>query len=236
MLEVLKSKKQINTARKSLKRMGRSVLDGWIVNVLRKMGVFKGLSVGDPLKSWDVALTLDFIDAHLPNFACILDLGAYCSEVPVSLSRMGFGNVYGVDINPKIKCMPHADKIHYCVSDYMDTPFPAASFDAITAISVIEHGYDPERLFAEVGRLLRPGGYFIASFDYWPERIDTMNVSFFDLSWLIFSAEDVQLLLDLARLNGFSPAGEICEESLERPIHCKGFDYTFAWLVLRKDT
>jgi 2-polyprenyl-3-methyl-5-hydroxy-6-metoxy-1,4-benzoquinol methylase len=56
--------------------------------------------------------------------------------------------------------MPCADRVQYSVSDFMNTQYMPNSFDAVTAISVIEHGYEPERLFAELGRLIRPGGVF----------------------------------------------------------------------------
>ncbi|MEK7097308.1 MAG: class I SAM-dependent methyltransferase, partial [Patescibacteria group bacterium] len=144
MLEVLQGKEQIKAAREAMKCQGRSVLEGRLAKAMRRLGVSKGLPVGDLVKSWDVARTLDFIDAHLPKDARILDLGAYCSEVPVALARMGFTGVHGVDLNPNVIAMPHANCVQYSVSDFMNTPFPSASFDAVTAISVIEHGYEPE--------------------------------------------------------------------------------------------
>jgi SAM-dependent methyltransferase len=235
MMEVLQSKAQINASRKGMEQQGRSVLEGKLAKLMRRIGHATGLPVGDMVKSWDVARTLDFIDTHLPRNACILDLGSYCSEVPVSLAKMGFTGVHGVDLNPNVKSMPHADLVRYSVSDFMRTPFQQASFDAVTAISVIEHGYDPERLFAELGRLLRPGGYFIASFDYWPEKIDTGNTRFFDMTWLIFSEQDVNAMLEVAKRHGLCPAGDLHPQSAERVIHCMGYDYTFGWLVLRKD-
>ncbi len=235
MLEVLQNNKQIVEARMAMKKQGRSVLEGRLAKLIRRIGLAKGLPVGDMVKSWDVGRTLDFIDTHLPKDARILDLGAYCSEVPVSLANMGFTGVHGVDLNPNVKAMPHADRVQYSVSDFMNTPFPQASFDAVTAISVIEHGYEPERLFAELGRLLRPGGYFIASFDYWPEKIDTGNTRFFDMTWLMFSEQDVKAMLEVAKRHGLSPAGDLRPQSAERAIHCMGYDYTFGWIVFRKD-
>jgi len=236
MLEVLQIKKQILESRMSMKKQGRSVLESRLAKIMRRIGLATGLPVGDPVKSWDVARTLDFIDTHLPKNALILDLGAYCSEVPVSLAKMGFTGVHGVDLNPKVEEMPYADSVKYSVSDFMSTPFPQASFDTVTAISVIEHGYEPERLFAELGRLLRPGGYFIASFDYWPEKINTGNTRFFDMTWLIFSEQDVKAMLEVAKRNGLSPAGDLYPQSAERAIHCMGYAYTFGWLVLRKSS
>lgn len=235
MLEVLQTEEQITHARQAMQRAGRSVLEGRMAQALRRLRLNRRLPVGDLVKSWDVARTLNFIDGTLPKDAPILDLGAYCSEVPVALARMGYSAVHGVDLNPRVAAMPHADRVRYHVSDFMSTPFDAGSFAAVTAISVIEHGYAPERLFAELGRLLRPGGYFIASFDYWPEKIDTGDTRFFDLSWLIFSEQDVQQLISEAARHGLQAAGELNPAANERPIHCQGFDYTFGWLVLRKD-
>jgi SAM-dependent methyltransferase len=235
MLEVLQSKAQIKASRDAMEQQGRSVLEGRLAKLLRRIGLATGLPVGDMVKSWDVARTLDFIDSHLPKDARILDLGAYCSELPVSLANMGFTGVHGVDLNPNVTAMPRADRVQYSVSDFMNTPFTSASFDAVTAISVIEHGYEPERLFAELGRLLKLGGYFIASFDYWPEKIDTGDTRFFDMTWLIFSEQDVNAMLEVAKSHGLSPAGDLQPQSAERGIHCMGYDYTFGWLVLRKD-
>jgi SAM-dependent methyltransferase len=42
-------------------------------------------------------------------------------------------------------------------------PFPDGSFDVVVAGELFEHVRDPERLVAEVKRVLRPGGIFVAS-------------------------------------------------------------------------
>jgi SAM-dependent methyltransferase len=39
-----------------------------------------------------------------------------------------------------------------------DSPFPAGSFDAITAFDVVEHVYDPRRFAAALAAALKPGG------------------------------------------------------------------------------
>lgn len=240
MFEVLQSKQDIEVARQSLRKQGRSVIqegpvhDGLWLKLLRRLGWARRLPVGDHVKSWDVGRTLDFIAEHLSKDARIVDLGAYCSEVPVALARMGYTGVHGVDLNPDVKAMPHADRVQYTVSDFMRMPFESGSFDAVTAISVIEHGYDPERLFAEVGRLLCPGGYFIASFDYWPEKINTGDTKFFGMSWLIFSAQDVDHMLGTAQRHGLMPVAALKPAAQERAIHCMGYDYTFGWVVLKK--
>lgn len=217
-----------------MERRGLSTLENAAVKYLRRLGLVRGPAVGDYIKSWDVSRTLNFIESQLPCEADILDLGAFCSEVPIALARMGYTRVRGIDLNPMLKSMPDADKVRYDLGNFMSTPYPDASFDAITAISVIEHGYKPEQLYSEIARLLRPGGYFIASCDYWPDKIDTGATTFFDMSWLIFSGEDVKEMFTIAGQYGLQPLGALHPSAKDRAVECMGYKYTFAWLVLRK--
>jgi SAM-dependent methyltransferase len=118
----------------------------------------------------------------------------------------------------------------------MHTPFSNESFDIITAISVIEHGYQGHALLRELSRLLRPGGYFVASFDYWPEKINSDGIKIFGMDWRIFSAEEVRTFIEEAAKYDLVPPGDISLDSAEKPIRSAERDYTFAWLVLRKTT
>jgi SAM-dependent methyltransferase len=201
---------------------------------LNTIGFFSGVTLGDIVKSWDVLKTASFLRDHLSPETPVLDVGAYASEILPVLHRMKYSNLAGVDLNPRIKEMPFADHIRYRVADFMATPFPDGSFGAITAISVIEHGFQGERLLREISRLLTPGGYFIASFDYWPEKIDTTGIDFFGMEWRIFSKEEVLGLIAEGRAYGLSHCGEIDLEADEKVVHWGGKDYTFAWLALRK--
>jgi len=90
-------------------------------------------------------------------------------------------------------------------------------------------------LLNEISRLLRPGGYFIASVDYWPDKIDTTGSKMFGMDWRIFSREEVLAFLEEARGYGLSPCGPISLEANEALIEAAGKNYTFAWLVLQKD-
>jgi SAM-dependent methyltransferase len=201
---------------------------------LTTIGFFGGVPLGDIFKSWDVLKTANFLLDHLSPEIPVLDVGAYASEILPVLHRRKHSNLTGVDLNPRIREMPFADPIRYEVADFMATPFPDASFGAITAISVIEHGFRSERLLREISRLLRPGGYFIASFDYWPEKVDTTGVDIFGMDWRIFSETEVLAFIEEARSYGLSPCGEIDLEAVDKVIHWEGKGYTFAWLALRK--
>jgi hypothetical protein len=99
------------------------LLESKLAKILWQIGLAKGFLVGDMVKSLDIARILDFIDTRLPKDARIFDLGAYCSEVPVSLARMGFTAAHGVDLNPKVIIMLHAYRVLYSISDFMSTPF-----------------------------------------------------------------------------------------------------------------
>lgn len=201
---------------------------------LNSVGLLGGISLGDFAKSWDVLRTVRFIKDRLPVDATVMDIGAFSSEILPALCRVGFANLAGIDLNPRIKEMPYSDRIRYEVSDFMATPFPGESFGAVTAISVIEHGFDSIRLLREVSRLLRPGGYFVASFDYWPEKVDTNGIDFFNMSWTIFSEAEVLAFVEQARTYGLFPCGDIDLKSEDPTIRCAGKSYTFAWMALQK--
>jgi SAM-dependent methyltransferase len=47
------------------------------------------------------------------------------------------------------------------LADGRGLPFAAGSFDLVTANMVLEHLPDPDAVFAEVARILKPGGRFV---------------------------------------------------------------------------
>lgn len=190
--------------------------------------------VGDRVKSWDVLRTLEYLEGAYPKTARVLDLGAYSSEILCSLHRAGFERLTGIDLNPGVRHMPFADRIRWEVGNFLRTPFPGGSFDVVTAISVIEHGFDAQGLLREVSRLLAPGGSFVASFDYWPEKLDTSDTKFFGLDWLIFSRAEVERFVEQARGHGLAPVGPLALDARETTVNCAGRDYTFAWMALRR--
>lgn len=233
-MEVLQNKTQITKARQQLVMLGASSLESAWRKQLRRFGLVKEPAVGDEIKSWDVLETLKFLKANLGKDDAILDIGAFASEIIVALHSQGFTNLTGADLNPDLHKMPHLDKICYEITNFMQTPFENASFQAITSISVIEHGFNGEALLREMSRLLRPGGYFIASFDYWPEKIDTTGVKFFGMDWLIFSREDIGQLIELAAGYGLYPVGKMNYSADEHAVDCAGKEYTFGWIVFEK--
>jgi SAM-dependent methyltransferase len=233
---VLQRKRQVDEARSELRRRRISCLSGPLPYryILRKLGARIPAAVGYRIKSWDVLATVSYIEEQLPRTAKILDLGANTSEILAILHRLGYTDLVGVDVAPEVARMPYPDSIHYVQRDFMRTGFDDASFDALTAISAIEHGYDGEALFRECARLLRPDGHLILSFDYWPEKIDTTGTLMYGMTWRIFSRQEALELIETARKYGFEPTGAIDLDAAEQVVQWGKWKYTFAWLALRK--
>ncbi len=233
-VDVLKSARQVAEARAAMKRRGIDCASSFLKRSFRRLGFLPGVDVGDAGKSWDVLKTVEFVERQVPRDAPVLDIGAHQSEVLPVLHRLGYRNLAGADLNPGIGEMPFAGEIRYVACDFMSTPFPDASFACVTAISVIEHGFDAARLLAEMARIVKPGGYFLASVDYWPEKVDTAGVAAYGMDWRIFSADELRGFIADAGGRGFVPVGEARFESRDRVVRWKGRAYTFAWMALRK--
>lgn len=236
-MEVLRNKSQIDKARQELVAKGISHVvtpDTPLRSLMRRLGLVRSVVMGDLVKSWDVLATVNFIEAHVKKNEPILDIGCYASEVIVALHTLGYSNLTGADLNPHLKRMPHRDRIRYENTDFLHTKFEDASFRAITSISVIEHGFDGSLLLKEMSRLLRPGGYFIASFDYWPEKIDTSGIRLFGMDWTIFSRDEISNFVTQASEYGLHPVGDMKYDGDDKPIDFAGRQYTFGWLVLAK--
>ena len=235
-VEVLKSRAEILEARAEMRRTGIDCATPGIVSALRRVGLLPGIVLGDREKSWDVLKTVRFLERGVPKDAPVLDIGAYASEVPCALLQAGYTNLSGIDLNPDVRHMPNAGRIRYVVGNFLAPPFEDGAFRAVTAISVIEHGFDGGKLLAELARLIQPGGYFLASIDYWPEKVDTTGIRAFGMDWRIFSEADLRAFLLDAKRFGFSPSGEPDFTARDRTVSWMGKRYTFAWIALRKDS
>ncbi|MCU0666042.1 MAG: class I SAM-dependent methyltransferase [Candidatus Omnitrophica bacterium] len=233
-LKILQNKIEILQARQKLLAKRVSFIDLPVHCLLRKLKLKPGMAIGGRVKSWDVLSVIDFLDSHVQKNEPILDIGCYASETIVALHKLGYSNLTGVDLNSNLLKMPYRNFIHYEIGDFMHTKFDDGAFRAITSISVIEHGFNGPLLLKEVSRLLNKGGYFIATFDYWPEKIDTKGVKLFGLDWQIFSRDEIKDLIIKAGCYGLVPSGKMLYEAKDAPIDWQGKKYTFAWLALRK--
>lgn len=108
----------------------------------------------------------------------VLDVGCGGGFLSEDFARLGFC-VTGIDPAPESveAARVHAAKeglaIDYVVGVGESLPFPDGSFDIVVCCDVLEHVEDVERVAAEIGRVLKPGGFFF---------FDTINRTF--ASWL----------------------------------------------------
>jgi SAM-dependent methyltransferase len=244
-VSILETRAQIHEARRELRSLGVGYPGFRLHNrLLRRTGRALGITrpdptlSADPVKSWDLLLTIRAVLATTRRGDAVLDLGSVGSAILPALGRLGYLNLHGIDLDPAVVQMPEADSIDYRVGDMMSAPWADESFAAITAVSVIEHGLQTERLIGEVRRLLRPGGIFVFSTDYWPSKIGTEGLSAFGLPWMIFDAQEISCFFAAAREAGLrllSPAQGIETERASRPIEWNGRSYTFLHAVLTRE-
>ena len=95
----------------------------------------------------------------------VLDAGCYVGDVCARVRELGFES-YGIDAFPQNVAeakTKHPD-IDFRVGELgQPLPYEADFFDVIWAGDVIEHVYDTIKLFSEFNRVLKPGGFLVAS-------------------------------------------------------------------------
>jgi 2-polyprenyl-6-hydroxyphenyl methylase/3-demethylubiquinone-9 3-methyltransferase len=121
----------------------------------------------------------------------VLDLGCAGGFMAEALAQRG-ARVTGIDPAAaaidaaRIHAREGALDIVYHTGVGEDLPYPAASFDAVVCVDVLEHVADLDKVLAEVMRTLRPGGMFL---------YDTINRNPLATLATITMAEDVLRLL-----------------------------------------
>jgi ubiquinone/menaquinone biosynthesis C-methylase UbiE len=95
--------------------------------------------------------------------ARVVDLGCGSGVFSDLLRRAGFACV-GIDISPKLVALGRRKfpTVEFLQGDVEHLPFPDASFDGALLSGLVHHFPDPSRCAAELFRILRPGGRFVA--------------------------------------------------------------------------
>ena len=104
----------------------------------------------------------------------VLDIGCGIGGIDLLLvERFGAARVVGIDVAAdnlalaarRATAKGLADRVSYKLIEAKPgpLPFPSANFDVVYSKDALIHIPDKEALFADIHRLLRPGGRFIAS-------------------------------------------------------------------------
>jgi SAM-dependent methyltransferase len=108
--------------------------------------------------------------ARWPSRARVADLGCGSGVFTDLLRQKGFASI-GVDISPKLVALGRSkySGLELIEGDAENLPFDSEGFDGVLLSGLVHHFPDPRRLAAEVHRILKPGGRFVA-FD--PNRMN----------------------------------------------------------------
>lgn len=186
----------------------------------------------DRPKNWDALGAVGTVLDAVGRTASVLDAGSarYSSVLPW-LRLYGLEDLVGNNL--EFGAEVRRDGVLFQHGDITATDFPDGRFDAVTCMSVIEHGVPVEPFLAESARILRPGGVLVLSTDYDQNPPDVSGHRAYGQPVRIFSPSDIRELVDSARGHGLQLRGELAFEHAERPVHWKrtGLDYTFIRLA-----
>jgi len=97
----------------------------------------------------------------------VLDVACGIGYGSAILARHGASQVVGVDISPEAIAFGakeyQAANVFLTTGDACNLPFDEPMFDVVVSFETIEHLKDPERLLAEISRVLKPDGLCICS-------------------------------------------------------------------------
>jgi SAM-dependent methyltransferase len=190
----------------------------------------------DRPKNWDALGAVATVLSRLGPDGSVLDAGSarYSSVLPW-LRLFGLTDLVGNNL--EFGGDVRRDGVLFRYGDITATDFPDGRFDAVTCMSVIEHGVPLEPFLAESARILRPGGVLVVSTDYDQDPPDTTGMTAYGQPVHIFSPADIKQLCALAETHGLRLLGDLSFEHAERPVHWArtGLDYTFIRLSFVRD-
>jgi SAM-dependent methyltransferase len=186
----------------------------------------------DRPKNWDALGAVGAVLSHAGRQARVLDAGSARYSVVLPWLRL-YGVRDLVGINLEFGHEVRRGPARYRYGDVTATDFAAESLDAVTCLSVIEHGVPVKAFLEEAARILRPGGVLCVSTDYDQQPPDTSGLFAYGVPVKIFGPDDVRELVSHAEGFGLHLHGELALAHPERAVHWRrtGLDYTFALLT-----
>ena len=147
----------------------------------------------------------DFIKYCIEVDSQILDVGCATGGFLNSLDHRGYSGLYGIDISdPYLRVAKNNKRLKINQGSAEDIPHMNDKFDMVIADQVVEHVFDPNKIFIEAKRVLKTGGYFCIGV---PDAMKYDDCFFFDFYWFLMREHihhfDLDHMAILARHHGF---------------------------------
>jgi len=110
-------------------------------------------------RNWDDELFRRVILEHLRPTDHLLEMGAGAGRISQMNFRGHAARICGIDPDPRVTENPYLDEGRVGLGEQL--PYAENSFDVVVADNVVEHFTDPAGVFAEISRVLKPGGLFL---------------------------------------------------------------------------
>lgn len=195
----------------------------------------------DYQKNWDTLKALSHLVRNTDNSSNILDAGGGIhSPVLNALAMFGYNNLYACDV-VDVNYTPESfsKTINFSIQNIENTDYPDKFFNAVTSLSVIEHGVNHERFFAEMYRILIQNGLLIITTDYWPEHIDCSGIFPYgpdNSEMKVYNASEIENIIQVSNKCGFDLCAPLMFDVGEKAIRWDEVDreYTFIFFVMKK--
>jgi SAM-dependent methyltransferase len=189
-------------------------------------------------KNWDTVGAASTVLARVGPTGRVLDAGAArYSTFLLWLYLYGLRDLVGINLEFRRPVHHgHDGCVAFEPGDATATRFEAGSFDAVTCLSVIEHGVPIPAFLAEAARLLRPGGVLVISTDYDADPPDTTGHVAYGAPVHVFSPAQIEELIKHADEAGFDLDGSFAPSHPERPVYWKrvGLHFTFVRITFTR--
>jgi SAM-dependent methyltransferase len=110
--------------------------------------------------NWDDEIFRARILARMTKEMIVLDLGAGAGIVRQMDFRNHAARVCGVDPDPRVTGNQYLNDARIGPAEFI--PWHDETFDLVYSDNVLEHLAEPEDVFCEIARVLKPGGWFLA--------------------------------------------------------------------------
>ncbi|MBN2392185.1 MAG: class I SAM-dependent methyltransferase [Anaerolineae bacterium] len=131
------------------------------------------------------------IPLQLAKDAKILDFGYGAGTWLLSMSRLGYRDLsgYDIDANKNNSSCLMASGIEVTSGDFLENSYRESTFDCIHMAHVLEHLLKPREVLAECYRILKPGGILVLGspcIDSWVARLSLRHFPGLQIPWHLY--------------------------------------------------